>query len=45
MKTIWTLVKKDLLRDARHPWGLIVFMIIPVLTAVIISFVTGSLGL
>ncbi len=39
MKTIWTLVKKDLLRDARHPWGLIVFMIIPVLTAVIVSLV------
>ncbi|MEN6428680.1 MAG: ABC transporter permease [Phycisphaerales bacterium] len=39
MKTIWTLVKKDLLRDARHPWGLIVFMMIPVLTAVILSLV------
>lgn len=39
MKTIWTLVKKDLLRDARHPWGLVVFMIIPVLTAVIVSLV------
>ncbi|HNS21637.1 MAG TPA: ABC transporter permease [Sedimentisphaerales bacterium] len=39
MKTIWTLVKKDLLRDARHPWGLIVFMMIPVLTAVVMSLV------
>jgi len=39
LKTIWTLIKKDLLRDARHPWGLIVFMIIPVLTAVIVSLV------
>ncbi|NLH40725.1 MAG: ABC transporter permease, partial [Planctomycetes bacterium] len=39
MKTIWTLIKKDLLRDARHPWGLVVFMIIPVLTAVIVSLV------
>ncbi len=39
MKTIWTLIKKDLLRDARHPWGVIVFMIIPVLTAVIVSLV------
>jgi len=39
LRTIWTLVRKDLLRDARHPWGLIVFMIIPVLTAVIVSLV------
>jgi len=39
LRTIWTLVRKDLLRDARHPWGLIVFMIIPVLTAVIMSLV------
>lgn len=39
MRTIWTLVRKDLLRDTRHPWGLIVFMIIPVLTAVIVSLV------
>ncbi len=39
MNTVWTLVKKDLLRDTRHPWGLIVFMVIPVLTAVIISMV------
>jgi hypothetical protein len=39
LKTIWTLVKKDLLRDARHPWGLIVFMMIPVLTAVVMSLV------
>lgn len=44
MKTIWTLVKKDLLRDARHPWGLIVFMIIPVLTAVIVSLVFSPRG-
>jgi hypothetical protein len=28
-----------LLRDTRHPWGLIVFMIIPVLTAFIMSLV------
>jgi hypothetical protein len=39
LKTIWTLVKKDLRRDARHPWGLIVYMVIPVLTAVIMSLV------
>ncbi len=39
MNTVWTLVRKDLLRDSRHPWGLIVFMIIPVLTAVIVSLV------
>lgn len=32
-------MKKDLLRDARHPWGLVVFMVIPVLTAVIVSLV------
>lgn len=39
MRTIWTLVKKDLLRDARHPWGVIIYMVIPVLTAVIMSLV------
>jgi len=39
LKNIWTLVKKDLLRDAKHPWGLIVYMLIPVLTAVLISLV------
>jgi hypothetical protein len=39
LKTIWTLVKKDLVRDARHPWGLIVFMIIPVVTALLMSLV------
>ncbi|UCE47912.1 MAG: ABC transporter permease [Phycisphaerales bacterium] len=39
MKNIWKLVKKDLLRDAKHPWGLVVFMIIPVMTAVIMSLV------
>jgi len=44
LKTIWTLVKKDLLRDARHPWGLIVYMIIPVLTAVIVSLVFSPRG-
>ena len=44
MKTIRTLVKKDLVRDARHPWGLIVFMIIPVLTAGIMSLVFSPRG-
>lgn len=39
MKNIWILVRKDLLRDAKHPWVLIVFMIIPVFTAVIMSLV------
>lgn len=39
MRTLWILVRKDLLRDTRHPWGLIVFMIIPVLTALIMSLV------
>ena len=39
MKNIWKLVKKDLLRDAKHPWILVVFMIIPVLTAVLMSLV------
>jgi hypothetical protein len=33
------LVRKDLLRDTKHPWGIIVFMIIPVLSAVIVSLV------
>jgi len=39
LKHIATLVKKDLQRDARHPWGLIIFMLIPVMTAVIMSLV------
>ena len=44
MKNIWRLVKKDLLRDAKHPWGLVVFMIIPVMTAVIMSLVFSPQG-
>jgi hypothetical protein len=39
LRTIWTLLWKDLRRDARHPWGLILYMIIPVLTAVLMSLV------
>ena len=39
MKTLWLLLKKDLLRDSRHPWGIVVLMTVPVLTAVIISLV------
>lgn len=39
MSTVGTLIRKDLLRDARHPWGLVVYMIIPVLTALIMSLV------
>lgn len=39
MNTILTLVGKDLLRDARHPWGILVFMVIPVLTAVLVAMV------
>ena len=39
MNNIRRLVKKDLLRDAKHPWILVVFMIIPVLTAVLMSLV------
>ncbi len=39
MKHIITLVKKDLQRDARHPWGLIIFMFIPVMTALLMSLV------
>lgn len=44
MRNIWPLVRKDLLRDARHPWGLVIFMIIPVLTALIISLVFSPQG-
>lgn len=39
MNTVGTLIRKDLLRDARHPWGLVIYMIIPVLTALIMSLV------
>jgi len=44
LKNIWKLVKKDLLRDAKHPWILVIFMIIPVLTAVLISLVFSPQG-
>lgn len=39
MNNVVTLLKKDLLRDSKQPWVLIIFMIIPVLTAVIMSLV------
>ncbi|MCK5203560.1 MAG: hypothetical protein KAR15_06800 [Desulfobacterales bacterium] len=39
MTNIRILVKKDLLRDAKHPWGLGVFMIIPVISALLMSLV------
>jgi hypothetical protein len=39
LKHIVSLIKKDLQRDARHPWGLVIFMLIPVMTAVIMSLV------
>ena len=39
MKTVLRLVGKDLLRDARHPWSLVVLMILPVLTAVLVAMV------
>jgi len=39
LKHVWNLVRKDLLRDARHPWGLAVFMVIPVVTAMLIALV------
>lgn len=41
MNTLWTLIRKDLLRDARHPWGLLVFMALPVLTTVLLALVFG----
>ena len=44
MKNIRILVRKDLLRDAKHPWILVVFMIIPVLTAVLMSLVFSPQG-
>jgi hypothetical protein len=44
LKNIWKLVKKDLLRDAKHPWILVIFMIIPVLTAVLIALVFSPQG-
>jgi hypothetical protein len=44
LKNIWKLVKKDLLRDAKHPWIHVVFMIIPVLTAVLIALVFSPQG-
>jgi hypothetical protein len=39
LKNIPTLLKKDLLRDSRHPWGILILMLMPVLTAVLISMV------
>ena len=39
MKNIATLLKKDLLRDSRHPWGILILMLMPLFTAVLISMV------
>ena len=39
MRHIATLIKKDLQRDARHPWALVIFMLLPVMTALIMSLV------
>ncbi len=39
MNQVWILLRKDLLRDSKQPWVLVIFMIIPVLTAVIMSLV------
>jgi len=39
LKHIASLIKKDLQRDARHPWGLVIFMLIPVMTALLMSLV------
>lgn len=39
MRTIWNLIRKDLLRDAKHPGGIIVLLIVPVVSALIIALV------
>jgi hypothetical protein len=39
LRHIAALIKKVLQRDARHPWGLIIFMLIPVMSALIMSLV------
>ena len=39
MSILWRLVRKDLLRDFRHPWELLIYMVIPVLTALLMSLV------
>ncbi|MFB3785336.1 MAG: ABC transporter permease [bacterium] len=42
MKTIWILVQKDLLRDLKRPWGVIVLMCIPVITGWFMSLAFGG---
>jgi hypothetical protein len=39
LSTIGRLVKKDLLNDFRHPWGILVLMSIPVLISLIMALV------
>lgn len=42
MNTVWILVKKDLLRDLKRPWGLIVLLCIPVITGWFMSLAFGG---
>lgn len=42
MKTILLLLKKDLLRDLRRPWGFIVFLCIPIVMATLMALAFGG---
>jgi hypothetical protein len=42
LKTIWNLVKKDLLRDLKNPWGILVLMLIPLLLSYTIATIFGG---
>ncbi|NPU99664.1 MAG: ABC transporter permease [Candidatus Omnitrophica bacterium] len=42
MNTIWILVKKDLLRDLKRPWGLLVLLCIPVITGWFMALAFGG---
>lgn len=42
MKTVLLLLKKDLRRDLRHPWGMLVILCIPVVMASLMAWAFGG---
>ena len=44
MNTILLLIKKDLIRDLKRPWGIIVLLSIPILMTLLMSAVFGGGG-
>lgn len=44
MKNILALLKKDLLRDLRYPWGILILMCIPLLMGTLMAWIFGGGG-